>query len=164
MDSQTIRTALGKLQGEPYSEEAWSALFESVNSGGGDLALEELQRLLAVARERHAGRGEWDAVARLLEAAVGAAKETPLEAELLREQARVLKNELYDDEAALVPYQRLLALSEGDQEASEAAQELESKRGRAPELAQRYLDEAQTATDDTYRSSMLMHAAEMDVR
>jgi golgin subfamily B member 1 len=164
MDSQTIRTALGTLQGEPYSEDAWSTLSESVKSGGGDLTVEELDHLLQVARERHAGRGEWDAVARLLEVAVQARTGTPSEVGLLREQARVLKNELYDDEAAALPYLRVLELEPGDQEATQAAEELASKRGRAAELAQRYLDEAQNATDDTYRSSMLMHAAEMDVR
>jgi tetratricopeptide (TPR) repeat protein len=164
MDSQTIRTALGRLQGEPASEEAWSRLSESVRESGGDLALEELVHLFTAARERHAGRGEWDAVARLLEVAVGVTGESPFEVDLLREQAHVEKNELFDDEAALVPYLRLLELDPGDKEASQAIEEHESKRGRAGELAQRYLEEAQGATDDAYRSSMLMHAAEMDVR
>jgi len=164
MDSQTIRTALGRLQGEPDSGDAWSSLSESVRASGGDLSLEELVRLVAAARERHAGRGEWDAVARLLEVVVAAANGTPLEVDLLREQARVEKNERYDDEAALVPYLRLLEIDPSDREASQAVEELESKRGRSAELAQRYLDEVQGATDDTYRSSMLMHAAEMDVR
>jgi tetratricopeptide (TPR) repeat protein len=164
MDSQTIRTALGRLQGEPDSEEAWSSLSESVRASGGDLSIEELVHLFAAARERHASRGEWDAVARLLEVVVQAAKGTSIEAELLREQARVEKNERFDDESALVPYLRLLELDPNDAEASQAIEELESKRGRAAELAQRYVDEAQGATDDTYRSSMLMHAAEMEVR
>ncbi len=164
MDSQTIRTALGRLQSEPDSDDAWAALSDSVRDAGGDLSLDELLRLFERARQRHAARGEWDAVARLLEVAVRVAENQPGETELLREHARVLKNELFDDEGALVPGLRLLELDQGDVEASQAIEELESKRGRSAELAQRYVDEAQGATDDTYKSSMLMHAAEMDVR
>jgi tetratricopeptide (TPR) repeat protein len=164
MDSQTVRTALGKLQSEPDSEEGWTNLSESVNEPGGDLPREELLRLLAVARERHAARGEAEAVARLLEVAVKVSHGAAEEAELLREQARVLQGDLFDDEAAAVAYGRLLELDPDDQRAREAIDELESRRGRAAELAQRYLDEAQAASDDTYRSSMLQHAAEMEVR
>ncbi|HEY3493962.1 MAG TPA: tetratricopeptide repeat protein, partial [Polyangiaceae bacterium] len=164
MESQTIRSVLGKLQREPDSDEAWSALSENVKEPGGDLTQEELLRLLLAARERHAARGESEAVARLLEVAVAQAKGTPDEAELLREQARVLHYDLFDDEAAALAQRRLLELDANDREASQAIEELEKKRGRAAELAQRYLEEAQGATDDTYRSSMLMHAAEMEVR
>jgi len=54
MDSQTIRTALGKLQAEPGSSEAWESLQTSAAAAGGDLSLEELLRLLDAAREKHA--------------------------------------------------------------------------------------------------------------
>ena len=74
MDSQTIRTALGKLQAEPGSKEAWDSLQASVEKGGGDLSLDELLRLLDAAREKHAERGEWIPAARLLEIAVKAAE------------------------------------------------------------------------------------------
>ena len=52
MDSQTIRTALGKLQAEPGSKEAWESLQSSVKQAGGDLSPEELARLLDSAREK----------------------------------------------------------------------------------------------------------------
>jgi tetratricopeptide (TPR) repeat protein len=164
MDSQTIRTVLGKLQGEPDTEASWSALRSAVKEGGGDLSGEELQRLLVAARERHAGRGEWEAVAQLLDIAVAAAAGTPGELGVLREQAQVLKDRLYDDEAAAVTCLRIVELDPNDQAASVAIDELEEKRGRAAELSQKYLEEIAAATDDTYRSSLLMHAAEMDVR
>jgi tetratricopeptide (TPR) repeat protein len=164
MDSKKIRAVLGKLQVEPESEQAWNDLAEAVATKGGDLSPEELERILVAARERHAARGEWEAVARLLATAVDALTDTPAEAELLREQARTLQAELFDDEAATIPYMRLLELDPNDTVASAAVEEIESRRGRAAELAKRYLDEAQSATDDVYKSSMLMHAAEMEVR
>jgi tetratricopeptide (TPR) repeat protein len=164
MDSKKIRAALGKLQAEPESEEAWNELAEAAAVKGGDLSPEDFERLLASARERHVVRGEWDAVARLLATAVDALTDTPLEVELLREQARTLQVELFDDEAASIPFLRLLELDSNDAVATAAVDEIEGKKGRSAELAKRYLDEAQGATDDVYKSSMLMHAAEMEVR
>jgi tetratricopeptide (TPR) repeat protein len=164
MDSQTIRTVLGKLQGEPDTDASWTELRSAVAAPGGDLSAEELQRLLAAARERHAARGEWEAVARLLDVAVEAANGTSIVVPLLREQADVLRDRLYDDEAAAVTYIRLVELDPSDREASTRVDELEAKRGKAAELAQKYLDELGGETDDTYRSAMLMHAAEMEVR
>ncbi|HTQ07025.1 MAG TPA: tetratricopeptide repeat protein [Polyangiaceae bacterium] len=164
MDSQTIRTVLGKLQGEPDTEASWSALRSAVKQDGGDLSSDELQRLLVAARERHAARGEWEAVAQLLDIAVATAAGGPGEIAVLREQAEVLKDRLYDDESAAVTCLRIVELDPNDRAASTAIDELEEKRGRSAELAQKYLDELAAATDDTYRSSLLMHAAEMDVR
>src|SRR5689334_19224818 len=141
MDSQKIRTVLGKLQGEPDTDESWAALKSAVSESDGDLASDELLRLLAAARERHAARGEWEAVARLLDIAVVAAAGTPAELEAVREQARVLHERLYDDEVAALSYLRLVELDPNDKSARLAVDEIEAKRGKAAELAQKYLDE-----------------------
>lgn len=164
MDSQTIRTELGKLQGEPDSEASWQALASAAEARGGDLADDEFLHLVSAARQRHAARGEWQAVDRLLSIASKTAEGLPEELEILRERARVLQAELFADESAAAVWQRILEILPDDADARAAVDEIASKRGRAAELAQRYLDEAQNATDDTYKSSMLMHAAEMDVR
>jgi tetratricopeptide (TPR) repeat protein len=164
MDSQTIRTVLGKLQGEPDTEASWALLKSAVSEPSGDLTHEELQRLLLAARERHAARGEWEAVAHLLEIAVGAAVGTDGEIDILREQAAVQRQRLYDDEAAAITYLRVFELDPKDKDANREVDELEAKRGHAAELAQKYLDEIPQASDDAYKSSLLMHAAEMEVR
>src|SRR6185503_3882448 len=102
------------LQAEPESEEAWNELAEAASTKNGDLSSEEFERLFASARERHVARGEWDAVARLLATAVDALTDTPAEVDLLREQARTLQVELFDDEAASIPYLRLLEIDPND--------------------------------------------------
>jgi tetratricopeptide (TPR) repeat protein len=164
MDSQTIRSVLGKLQGEPDTEASWSLLESAVRESSGDLSKDDLQRLLSAARERHAARGEWQAVAHLLEIAVGAAAGTDAELPILREQAEVLKQRLYDDEGAALTYLRIFELEPSDKDANREVDELEAKRGHAAELAQKYLDEIPQASDDAYKSALLMHAAEMEVR
>ncbi|HWZ88199.1 MAG TPA: hypothetical protein VNW92_05095, partial [Polyangiaceae bacterium] len=164
MDSQTIRTALGTLQAIPDSDEAWTALRESAKANGGDLSTDELLRLLDSARDKHASRGEWSAVAGLLDVAAKAAEGTPREAEVLAEQAKVLTNEMFDDDGAAVCYLRLLEIDPNNSVASAAVSEAENKRQRFSELASTYATEAEQASDEIYKSSMLMRAAEMEVR
>src|ERR1700742_2448669 len=98
MDSQTIRTALGTLQAIPDSNEAWTALRSATKESGGDLSTDELLRLLEAAREKHVARGEWSAVAGLLEIASQVTENTAREAEALTEQAKVLFGEMFDDD------------------------------------------------------------------
>ncbi|HEY6724475.1 MAG TPA: hypothetical protein VI197_10595, partial [Polyangiaceae bacterium] len=100
MDSQTIRTALGKLQVDPDSQDDWDQLRQQVKAPAGDLGTDELLRLLDAAREQHQTRGEWDAVRNLLEIAAAVADGTPREVEFLRAHARVLIEELLDDDGA----------------------------------------------------------------
>src|SRR4051794_35351158 len=106
MDSQTIRTALGTLQAIPDSEQAWATLRQAVAEPGGDLTSDELVRLLLAARFKHVERGEWNAVADLLEVAAKAAEGAPREAEIVLALAKALSEELFDDEAAAVWYLR----------------------------------------------------------
>src|SRR5688500_2754956 len=164
MHSQEIRRALGKLQIEPDAEQAWSALTSEIKTNDGDLSHEELVRLLDAAREEHARRGEWHAVARLLEVLVKVAEGSPREADLVAKQARVQAEELYDDEAAAICYLRLLELRPGEAGATSAIQESEGRRGRYQELVKSYLAEAEEASDDVYKGSMLLRASEMEVR
>ncbi|HEX7451534.1 MAG TPA: hypothetical protein VF294_04585, partial [Polyangiaceae bacterium] len=164
MDSQTIRTALGTLQAIPDSDEAWTALRGSAKQSGGDLSTDELLRLLDSARDKHGARGEWSAVAGLLDIAAQVAEGTPREAEIVSEQAKVLGGEMFDDDGAAVCYLRLLEIEPGNSVATAAIAESESKRQRFSELALTYATEAEGASDEVYKSSMLMRAAEMEVR
>ncbi|MEI9949489.1 MAG: tetratricopeptide repeat protein [Pseudomonadota bacterium] len=164
MDSQTIRTALGTLQAIPDSNEAWTALRDAAKASGGDLSTDELLRLLDAARDKHEGRGEWAAVAGILDVASQVTENTPREAEALSAQAKVLGVEMFDDDGAAVCYLRLLEIDPGNSVALAAIAESESKRQRFSELAATYATEAEQASDDVYKSSMLMRAAEMEVR
>ena len=164
MDSQKIRTALGELQEDPDRKEAWQALNEAVRQKGGDLAPGEVLRLLSRARKAHEGRGESEAVAGLLAVETFIAEGTPEEAALVTEHLRVLRDDLFDEEGVLIANLRLLEITPDEPSATSRVTENEEKRGRWRELAQTYLDEASSAPDDVYKSSMLMRAAEMELR
>ncbi|HET9932374.1 MAG TPA: tetratricopeptide repeat protein, partial [Polyangiaceae bacterium] len=164
MDSREIRTALGKLQAEPDAEQAWQALTAAAKDTSGDLSSADFIQLLEAASEEHKKRGEWPAVARLLELAVTAARDTEREPELLAAHAKVLSEELFDDDAAAVVYLRLLERRPQDPVAVAAIEESDGRRRRMTELHESYLTEVERATDDVYKSSMLMRASELEVR
>src|SRR5690606_28799956 len=61
-------------------------------------------------------------------------------------------------------YVRLLELNPADEAATQALEETERKRERHKDLVKSYITEAEAAQDDVYKSSMLMRAAEMELR
>ena len=164
MDSQTVRTALGQLQDDPDSQNSWQELQSAIEQPDGDLERDELKRLLSAARDLHQRRGEWQAVATLLNIHAKVCRGESDEADLLDHAARVHREELLDDETALQLYQRLLEVRPDDGAAQHAVEEVESKRGSWKDLVQTYLGEAEEAPDEVYKSSMLMRAAEMELR
>lgn len=170
MTANTIRNALGVLQDEPDNDQAWSDLRATLGftSGEGtidpgELGLDELARLLEAARQAHEMRREYDAVADLLdiEAALATGER---EAEIVAELARVRDDILLDDTGAIAAYKRLLALRPGDTDAEDAIERSDAKRSKWNELAQRYFTESKSAGDASFKSSLLVSAAEVAYR
>lgn len=164
MHDQTIRTALGQLQDDPDLSPAWEALQGAIEAPERDLGTADLLRLLDAARGRHADRGEWEAALRLLDLALVAAKGTEGEAALLKERSRLQRDELFDEEGANESARRSVELTPTDTEQAEAVAESENKKERWKDLVTTYTGEAEQAPDDVYKSSMLMRAAEMELR
>lgn len=163
MSATTIKSALGLLQDDPESAEAWERLRHEV-AGNSSMPPDELIKLLEAARRAHEARREYDAVARLLGIEVDAAAGTPREVELLTELARVLDEELLDDDRAQAVYDRLLALRPGDGDAADAKDRSLAKRSKWRELVDRYVQEAGRTADPAFRSSLVVSAAEATYR
>ncbi len=164
MDVETIRTALGELQVNPESTEAWSTLEASALAIDRESDLPELLRLTGAARTRHQERGEWEAVVRLLELESRLVSDRTQSLALLSEIARVNHDELLEQDAADAALRRILELEPGSVPARTALAESQSKRERWKELLESYQAEADDAPDDVYKSSMLMRAAEVELR
>ncbi|MEY2933939.1 MAG: hypothetical protein RL033_4688, partial [Pseudomonadota bacterium] len=162
MQLQTIRTALGQLQSDPEEPRAWQSLEEAITLENGDL--DESLRLLSAARQEHLKRREWDAVARLLATEVRLAAGSERELERLRLEAKVLRDNLLDEESASRLFQRILELDPRDRDAAVALEESRGKRHTWQQLVDTYQAEADKAADDVYRSSMSMRAAEVELR
>ncbi|MBL0197283.1 MAG: hypothetical protein IPQ09_24265 [Myxococcales bacterium] len=173
MSAKTIRTALGQLQDDPENAEALAELRSSLGweeEGGtvtfadGELSREELAKLLESARRAHEMRREYDAVAALLRLEVALAAGSPSELELLEELARILDDELLNDDAALKVYERVLELVPDQDHAEEAIERSTARRAKWRELVSRYVDEAKSAQDSALKSSFLVSAAETAFR
>ena len=175
MSAKTIRKALGTLQDDPEQAQAWTELADAVGftastnplqPGASNDALPavELAQLLEAARRAHQGRREYDAVERILEMEVALAHGTANEAPLQAELARVLDEELLDDARATPAFQRLLELRPGDTAAEESMERAERKAQKWAELVAKYAQEAKSATDPSFKSSLLVSAAETAYR
>ncbi|HXN33887.1 MAG TPA: hypothetical protein VN894_18585, partial [Polyangiaceae bacterium] len=163
MSARTIKSALGQLQDDPDHSGAWNELRDVVG-GSSDMGADELGSLFDAARRAHEGRREVEAVAGLLQIEVDASKGTSREPVLLSELARVLDEDLLDDQAALGAYERLLVLLPDDRHAAEAIERSTAKRTKWRDLVDRYVQEARVASDPLFRSSLLVVAAEVGYR
>ncbi len=173
MTANTIRTALGVLQDEPDNDQAWTDLREALGYtpeqgtvDPGELSPEDLGQLLEAARQAHEMRREYEAVADLLEieAALASRISPEREAELVAELATIEDDILHDDAGAVASYRRLLALRPGDATAEEAIERADAKRAKWKDLAQRYFTESKSAGDASFKSSLLVSAAEIGYR
>jgi tetratricopeptide (TPR) repeat protein len=163
MSATTIKGALGLLQDDPDRSDAWDELRGLVGNSS-DMGSDELAKLLDAARRAHEGRRELEAAARLLRIEVDAVRGTSREPDLIAELARVLDEELLDDEGACAAYERLRALRPEDRHAEEAIERSTAKRARWQDLVERYVQEARGAGDGAFRSSLLVSAAEVVYR
>ncbi|WP_394849047.1 tetratricopeptide repeat protein [Pendulispora brunnea] len=170
MSAQTIRNALGVLQEDPDNGQAWAdlgAFFgnpQAMQELSSELSTEELGALLESARRAHELRREYEAVAKLLQWEVEVAKGTEREAPLVTELARVLDEELLDDEGSSLAYMHLLELRPGERVAVDALERAEGKRTKWFEIVKRYVDEAKGTKDPAFKSSLFVTGAEAAYR
>lgn len=174
MSAKTIRNALGLLQDDPEHSQAWGDLIAAVGFSAPGVAAKvpdalgmdasELALLLEAARRQHERRREYDAVARLLEIEVSLAHGSPRAAELQRALARICEEELLDDDRARAAYEVLGTLDTNDVGVLEAIDRSDAKRARWQDLVKRYVDEAKETSDPSFRSSLLVSAAEVAFR
>ncbi len=163
MSAKTIKSALGLLQDDPDNAGAWNDLEAGVGDSG-DMPGGELVELLDAARRAHGARREAVSVARLLRIEVVAAKGTPREVDLLVDLARVLDEDLLDDAGSRGAWERVQELKPSDRHAAAALEESKVRRGKWREIADRYVEEAKGAGEATFRSSLLVSAAEVVFR
>src|SRR5277367_155293 len=157
MSVETIRMALGRLQDDPENEASWNELAEAVTAPDLGVSNADVERLLGMARGRHEQRREWAAVARLLELEISFAGDSPVEAPMQAELARIYQDELIDADKALAAYQRLAQLRKDDPAVEEAIESDQGKRANWRDLVARYISEAASSEGD-FQSSLYTSA------
>ena len=160
MAELTVSHYLGMLQSDPHDESAVTGLREAIASGDAARLGEQPLRLLESARGGHERRAEYWAMAELIDIETSITEDDPaFLALLLKELARVRRDELLDDEGALVAFRRVLELTPEDYDVEEAIENLEGTAQRFREIADRFVEESNLASDPNLKASMLSKAA-----
>jgi tetratricopeptide (TPR) repeat protein len=164
MKAEAIANLLGQLQSDPDAPHLWEALVEAITSTDRDVSNQDLEKLVAEGIVQHKERGEWTAVAHLLEIALSIAEDESHRVAYIEELANVCDTYLFSTLNAERTWQLLLQRMPNHPTATTALAEIAERRGSWQQMARNYSQEAQAASDDVYRSSMLMRAAEMELR
>lgn len=157
----TVSNYLGMLQDDPENEETFAGLKEALESGDPERIGDAPVRLLELARGRHEERDELRAAAWLIEVELPLVKgDSDFEAQLWKELGRLRHEELLDDAGAREAYARANELRPDD-EVQAAIERIDQLSKNWKQIAKRFLEEAESATDDTLRASLLVRAGSL---
>ena len=122
-----------------------------------------LAQALHASRERHESRREWHAALCLVEAELRGPGAADSKVELCKHAGVVCRDHAFDDEAAQTWFERATSLNPGDADAAECLDGLAETASKWKEILSRFLEEAETAADQTLQSSLLTSARGLGV-
>ncbi len=151
---------LGVLEADPDDREALAQINRIIASGDTELLGPEPARLMEMARRGHELRGEMSTVARLMEAEIPLVQDdNSLCASLWKELGRLRTELLLDPEGARAAYGKALEIKGDDTEITEALRRLEQAEASWKKFAKRFVEEAESASDLSLKTSLLLRAA-----
>ena len=161
----TVSHLLGALQEDPDNTKIVSDLREALASGDPRRTGESPLRLVQLAREQHESRSEHLAVVGLLLAEAAelerAGQDPDARAALLVKAARLQREELLDDDTAKTSLEAALALRPGDDSIKESLEQIGTAESNWKEIAKRFVDEAETASEPALKCSLLVSAGSL---
>jgi len=162
MASQTVSHLLGTLQEDPENEEALGEIAALADNGAPGID-EETSRLLEHARRAHDERAEFRAVAHLLavQARLSAESDPDRAATFYAELGRIYREELLDDARAKEALEKALELRPGDDDLADQIGKIEQTAEKWSDIVKRFVDEANSSSDPTLKSSLLVSAASL---
>src|SRR5690606_29900170 len=160
MTKLSVSNYLARLQTDPFDQASVEGLREVVASRDPEALGDDPVRLLELARVGHERRAEFYAAAALIEIEAAMIDDDPsFKAALYRELGRLRREELLDERGAVVAYEAALELDPEDDESQEALEQLEHAAASWRQIAERFIEEASTASDPTLKASFLSRAA-----
>lgn len=160
MTAPNLHQYLAMLETNPFDDDAIAGLRDIVQSKDAERMGEDPIRALEMARALHDSRGEYYTISGLLEVeSFLVADDIDFLIALYRELARIQRDELLDDEAALATWRLVLEWVPEDPDAEEAIEELEHVSSNYRAVADRFLEAANNATDPSLRAGLLARAA-----
>ena len=154
-----IESCLNTLVDRPMDPQAVEALKTQLSAP--EEVTEEVLEALEKALDDLRGTGHWEAMVALLEILARHRDDGMAQARLLAEQARILEEELLEEEAALALFQRVLQLNPEDEDTRDNLETIEMIREDWEKVVDKYLDEANSAHDRKVATSLFLSAAEV---
>ena len=162
MSELTVANYLGLLLEDPYDTQLVEGLRDLLKSPEPANDGHDPLRLIEAARGGHERRGEFLAASWLMELESELVGDDPdFQKVLVKELGRIRRDELMDDQGALVAYERLGGLDSDDPEVAQAVDQLQQVEDKWAELARRFIEEARDAADPRLKTSLLTRAASL---
>jgi tetratricopeptide (TPR) repeat protein len=162
MSELTVANYLGLLLEDPYDTQLLEGLRELLKSPEPANDGHDPLRLIEAARGGHERRGEFLAASWLMELESELVNDDPeFQTVLVKELGRVRRDELMDDQGALVAYARLGGIDSDDPEVAQAVDQIRQVEEKWAELARRFIEEARDAADPRLKTSLLTRAASL---
>src|SRR5262245_24798470 len=156
-----VSTALATLQLDPDNAQALNALQGLRPGNGSGVDPAALARALADARRWHRERGDFELCVQLIDLELVWTTDRARRADLLHEKGRLYADELLRDDAAQASLREALENVPEHTAASDALTQMSLVQGNWKPIAQRYLQQAETAPDKQLASSLFCSVAEM---
>lgn len=160
MTKLSVSNYLARLQKDPFDAESIAGIKAIVESGDQEALGDDPVRLLESARVGHERRAEYFAAAALIDIEAQMVGDDPsFQAALYRELGRIRREELLDAVGATEAYEKVLEIEPENEQAEEALEQMEHAEKSFSDIAGRFIEEAEAASDPTLKSSFLSRAA-----
>ncbi|PID38647.1 MAG: hypothetical protein CSA65_04890 [Proteobacteria bacterium] len=156
--SSTMQHHLDALKDRPHDSLVLGEIVKLLGSRD-NLSTDE-RELLDQVRGELRQSGDWSALVGLIDAELPVV-DRDRRADLLGLKGRVLEEELLDETAAVAAFKAALELRPDDQEMRDTVEHLEMMRENWQRIAEKYIEEAEAATDRQLSTSLLLSAAEV---
>ncbi|MGB8225134.1 MAG: hypothetical protein WCF10_21285, partial [Polyangiales bacterium] len=162
MSELTVASYLGLLLEDPYDTRVVDGLRKLLQDPEAARCGSDPLRLLEAARGGHERRGEFLAASWLMELESELVADDPeFQMVLLKELGRVRREELMDEQGALLAYEKLGGLDSTDPEVVQAADQIQQVEEKWAEIAHRFIEEGRDAADPRLKTSLLTRAASL---
>ncbi|MDD5308374.1 MAG: hypothetical protein PHU25_13720 [Deltaproteobacteria bacterium] len=157
---ERIESLLSALEHDPTNQEALASLEEIV--AGGDVSDQAAVIVDALDRgwRRLAAAARWEAACEVIEMELVLAGDPGREGFLLKEQARICDEELFDQTRALDRYRKVAALDPTETHVAERIEAIEAERANWQQIADKFVEQAAESTEPSLRAQLLYAAAE----
>ena len=156
-----VSSALATLQADPANAQALATLAGIRAGNGSGIEPAALALALSDARRLHRERADWVLCTQLIDVELAMTAEGGRRADLLHEKARILADELLQDDAAMACLTGALETAPGHPAAAQALSQLRVVKSNWERIAAKYLADADTADDPQLKSTLTCSAAEL---